>query len=97
MPGIHTIILSHPRRNLFRESDLNFLLHEENFKVKIITNLPNCLMAISFYSGYPFIEWRDNDIQIVLEGMIYNYPMAEIQKQLNEIAKNLLKILSTKI
>jgi len=91
MPGLHTIISNQPFKTLFQESDFYYLLHEENFKVKIITNSPNCVITISFYNGYPFIEWQNGDIQIVLEGMIYNYSLPEIQKNLNKIAENFVK------
>lgn len=90
MPGIHTIISNNHRGKPFQESDFTYTLHEANFKVKIIINKLDCVTAISHYDGYPFSEQQHGDIQIILEGMIYNYSTIEIQTKLQEIAENFI-------
>ena len=87
MPGIHTILFNGRTNDSPRESYLSDALLEDYFRIKTLTQTPKCLLAVSYYDGYPFSVWQDEDITIVLEGMIYNFSENEIQAQLKEIAR----------
>lgn len=89
MPGIHTI-LGDLKHTTLKESDFSFTRHRENFKIKILSQNSDYCTAISYYDGFPFQEWDNGEIHIVLEGFIYNISDEELQIKLKEIAKYFL-------
>lgn len=86
MAGIHTILFDCDKNQKISKADFCETLHENNFKLKILNQTAKCLMAVSYYEGYPFMEWRYNGARIIVEGMIYNFSKEEIQAKLNEIS-----------
>jgi len=87
MPGLHTI-MGNVSPSPLKESDFSFTLHRENFKINILSQNSDYCTAISFHDEFPFQKWEDDEIHIVLEGLIYNRSDDEIQTKLKEIAEH---------
>jgi hypothetical protein len=87
MPGIHTI-WGNSGYTTIHESDFSFTLHQENFKIKMLYQNSDYCTAISFHDEFPYYEWDDPEIHIVLQGLIYNVSDEDIRKKLKEIAEN---------
>ena len=90
MPGLHTIMGNGVTSSL-KESDFSFTLLQENFKITILSQNSDYCTAISFHDEFPFQKWEDNEIHIVLEGLIYNRSDDEIQANLKEIAEHFIR------
>jgi hypothetical protein len=86
MPGIHTIFRN-IRSTPLREADFSFVLLQENFTIRILDQDAEFCTAISFHDEFPFQEWDDPAVSIVIEGMIYNKSDEEIRYNLKEIAE----------
>lgn len=91
MPGLHTLFTSVDMTSLLWETYLSGTLYDNRYKIEVFSETARSFMAISHYPGYPFLIWKEGDIQIVLEGMVYNKSKDELRTELLEIARSFIK------
>ena len=84
MVGSHTILSTYS--NKVDSHDLEFLKHEDWFKVDLLLNNPKSKFILSHYKGYPFDIWENDEYFILLEGMIYNFSDENIEKSCKTIS-----------
>jgi hypothetical protein len=87
VPGIHTVIERDHARSI-SESDLGYVLELVDLRLRILYQDAHCLIAISYFEGYPFLEIIAGDAHIVFEGMIYDRSVEDVQTGLEEIARH---------
>jgi hypothetical protein len=87
MPGVHVIIRDEKFKQSISAVNFHEFLLENYYNVKTFSKTPEHLLAISYYDGYPFLFWENENVQIVLEGMIYNRSDDDSKRKLNEIAR----------
>lgn len=66
---------------------LNSLLHNENYKSKILYSGNNCILGFTGYDKYPVTVIHKNNIMIVIEGYIYDKPVDKYETELYEISE----------
>ena len=86
MPGLHTAFSS-KNRIIPALNKLDFLLYDRNFQIKKFVNRKNVLLAATKHKSYPITSWRFDNIEIVLDGIIYNFSQSEVRRIVNKIAQ----------
>lgn len=84
MVGSHTIISTNQENS--GRSDFSILKHEAWYKIDPVFKDSGIQLIFSYYEGYPFNKWEDENYFILLEGMIYNYTDNEIGRFLKNVA-----------
>ncbi|KKN12676.1 hypothetical protein LCGC14_1014030 [marine sediment metagenome] len=65
------------------------LAHTNNFKHKNLLNINNQLyLELNYYDDYPYYIYDDDDIFVLIEGMIYNHSYNDLISKLKKKIKN---------
>lgn len=85
MPGIHIL---YNKNSMINDIDINldYLKHENDYKVNILIKTDHLFIAYSGYEGYPIKYFEKDGVFYCIEGLIYNKTDENIEKDLTNIS-----------